>query len=303
MTSLPKNSSVRPCLSPRTKVTPPNFDMPEGSWDTHFHILGPQCYFPYADNRKYTPPDASVEQYRELQRALGLAGGWVVHANTHGFDNRVDLDAVMQLGSDAHVAVVRVDASLNAAQIAAWHDQGVRGVRFAFNPQHGGELDKVLLEQTVGFVRPYGWFIELHMAPNDLVTLRPWLTELNIPLVIDHMGRIDVELGTDQPAFIAMLDLLHTCDAWVKLSGFDRLTRKGPPYLDVLPFAQYLMRVAPERMLWGSDWPHTGIFDPSQMPNDGDLLNLIPAYAPSDALRRILLVDNPRRLVGIGITT
>ncbi|MGE0800867.1 MAG: amidohydrolase family protein [Lautropia sp.] len=298
MTASQPDGTAPACLGPHRTISPPAFAVPAGAWDTHFHILGPQARFPYAPNRKYTPPDALVEQYRDVQRALGLACGWVVHANTHGFDNRVDLDAVTRLGRAAHRAVVRVDATLDAAQVAAWHAQGVRGVRFAFNPQHGGELDKTVLEHAVTLIRPYGWFVELHMAPADLHALRGWLAGLEIRLVIDHLGRIDVDLGVDQPAFAALLELVRSRDVWVKLSGIDRLTRSGPPYHDVLPYARRLMDSAPDRMLWGSDWPHTGVFDPRRMPDDGELLNLIPAYAPTDALRHGLLVDNPVRLIG-----
>ncbi len=300
MTALQPDAAAPACLGPRHAVAPPSFEVPPGAWDTHFHVLGPQARFPYAHDRKYTPPDALVEHYRDVQRSLGLTGGWVVHANTHGFDNRVDLDAVDRLGRETHRAVVRVDAALNAAQVAAWHTQGVRGVRFSFNPQHGGELDMTVLERAVALIRPHGWFVELHMAPADLIALRGWLAGLDIRLVIDHLGRIDVALGVDQPAFAALLGLVRGGNVWVKLSGVDRLTRTGPPYDDVLPYAQRLMATAPDRMLWGSDWPHTGVFDPQRMPDDGELLNFIPAYAPTDGLRRALLVDNPLQLVEPG---
>ena len=287
------------CLAPRATMAPVGQALPAGAWDTHFHILGPQARFPYSAGRKYTPPDASIEQYRRVQRALGLSGGLVVHANTHGFDNRVDLDAIGQLGRGSHFAVVRVDASVSAEKVAAWQAQGVRGVRFAFNPQHGGELDRALLLKAVELIRPCGWFVELHMAAEDLLDLSPWLSTLDIRLVIDHIGRIDVSLGTDQPAFDALQALVGKRDVWVKLSGVDRISKAGPPYPDVLPFARQLMRLAPQRMLWGSDWPHTGVFDPERMPDDGGLVNFIAEYAPTDALRRALLVDNPRRLIGL----
>lgn len=291
--------SAPQCLGPRAKITPVKFAVPTGAWDTHFHILGPQARFPYSGSRKYTPPDASIEQYRRLQQSLGFSGGLVVHANTHGFDNGVDLDAVEQLGREQHFAVVRVDDTVNARQVAIWQSLGVRGVRFAFNPQHGGELDKGLLQKTVELIRPYGWFVELHMAPTDLFALAPWLSTLDVPLVIDHLGRIDVSLGTEQPAFEALQTLVCTRDVWVKLSGVDRITKVGAPYTDVVPFAKRLMQLAPQRMLWGSDWPHTGVFDTKRMPDDGELVNLIVEYAPTEELRRALLVENPRRLIGL----
>lgn len=291
--------SAPPCLAPRAEITPAKFAVPAGAWDTHFHILGPQARFPYSEGRKYTPPDASIDQYRLVQQSLGLSGGLVVHANTHGFDNRVDLDAVEQLGKEHHYAVVRVESTVDAEQIARWQSAGVRGVRFAFNPQHGGELDTALLKKTVELIRPYGWFVELHMAPTDLCALAPWLSTLDTRLVIDHLGRIDVSLGIEQPAFVALQKLVCTRDVWVKLSGVDRITKAGAPYADVAPFAKRLMHIAPRRMLWGSDWPHTGVFDAKRMPDDGELLNFIADYAPTEALRRALLVDNPRRLIGL----
>ncbi len=291
--------AIPDCLGPHSEISAPRFEVPDGAWDTHFHILGPQQQFPYASDRKYTPPDASIAGYRRLQRALGLRAGMVVHANTHGFDNSVDLDAVAQLGRDAFFAVARVDHSICVEQLARWNDQGVRGIRFAFNPNHGGGLDKALFEKVAGLIRPYAWFMELHMAADDLVNLKPWLSSLNIRLVIDHIGRVDVSLGTEQAPFQALIDLVKTADVWVKLSGADRISRLGAPYTDVVPFAKMLMEIAPDRMLWGSDWPHTGYFDAARMPDDGVLLNLLMEYAPSEALRRMILVDNPRRLAGL----
>lgn len=289
---------IRDCLGPLPRPSRPRIRLPEGAWDTHFHVLGPQARFPYSPKRKYTPPDAPLASALALHDALGIAHGLVVHANTHGFDNSVDLDAVAQSGG-RYLAVVRLDASTTPQGCEALHAAGSRGVRFAFNPQHGGELDRSVFDHVLRCIRGLGWFVELHFDGSALPGLRNWLASIPATVVIDHIGRIDPSLGVDQEPFRVLLELARRDNVWIKLSGADRLTRQPGSYDDVVPFAHDLLRIAPERLLWGSDWPHTGVFDRARIPDDGGLVDALARLVPDETLRRKVLVDNPERLLSI----
>mgnify|MGYP003377062156 FL=1 len=155
--------TIPDCLGAPASTRPPSWTLPKGAWDTHFHVLGPQSRFLYAPNRKYTPPDAPLDACMRMHDVLGIERGFVVHANTHGFDNSVDLDAVAQ-SAGRYLAVVRLDASATPAACKALHQAGARGVRFAFNPQHGGELDLKVFDHVMRCIDGLGWFVELHFA-------------------------------------------------------------------------------------------------------------------------------------------
>jgi predicted TIM-barrel fold metal-dependent hydrolase len=261
-------------------------------------VLGPQARFPYAAKRKYTPPDAALDSALALHDALGISRGLVVHANTHGFDNAVDLDAVARSGG-RYLAVVRLDATTTPAACEALHAAGARGVRFAFNPQHGGTLDPATFDHVLRCIHGLGWFVELHFEGAALPALRDWIASIPAPVVVDHIGRIDPSLGLEQEPFRALLALMERGNVWTKLSGVDRITRSGPPYEDVVPYAHRLLEVAPGRLLWGSDWPHTGVFDAARMPDDGGLLDALARFVPDEALRQRVLVDNVERLLNL----
>lgn len=264
----------------------------------HFHVLGPQARYPYSEKRKYTPPDAPLERALQLHDALGIARGLEVHANTHGFDNAVDLDAVAGSGG-RYLAVVRLGADATREGCARLHAQGGRGVRFAFNPEHGGALDERVFDHVMRCIEGLGWFVELHFEGAALPRLRRWLAAIPATVVIDHFGRIDPALGPDQEPFGVLVELLRDERFWVKISGADRLTRQGFPYDDVAPFARRLVQAAPGRLVWGSDWPHTGVFDAARMPDDAGLLDALARFVPDEAARRAILVDNPERLLGL----
>ena len=286
--------SIPDCLGPAAPSRP-EWKIPEGAWDTHFHVLGPQARYPYAATRKYTPPDAPLEASLRLHDALGIARGIVVHANTHGFDNAVDLDAVARSGG-RYLAVVRLDGTATRDGCRALHGAGARGVRFAFNPQHGGKLDQKVFEHVLGCIEGLGWFVELHFEGAAIPGLFAWLQSIPATVVIDHIGRIDPSLGVEQEPFGMLCALMEKRNFWTKVSGADRLTKQGPPYGDVAPFARRLAEIAPDRLLWGSDWPHTGVFDGKRMPDDGKLLDAMHAFFPDSILKGIL-VDNPLRLL------
>jgi predicted TIM-barrel fold metal-dependent hydrolase len=289
--------SIPDCLGPAAPSRPA-WKPPAGAWDTHFHVLGPQARFPYAATRKYTPPDAPLAASLRLHDALGIARGLVVHANTHGFDNAVDLDAVAR-SNGRYLAVVRLDGSATREGCRVLHLQGARGVRFAFNPQHGGALDKTVFDHVLGCIEGLGWFVELHFEGAALPGLRSWLETIPAPVVIDHFGRIDPSLGLAQEPFDVLCALMTRENFWVKISGADRISKLGYPYDDVAPFAHRLTGIASGRLLWGSDWPHTGVFDTARMPEDGRLLNALTFFVADEEVRRRVLVDNPCRLLGL----
>jgi predicted TIM-barrel fold metal-dependent hydrolase len=290
------------CLGPATALADPGWTIPRGAWDTHFHVLGPTSRFPYSPTRKYTPPDATLSECRAMHDALGIERGLVVHANTHGFDNAVDLDAVAQT-QGRYLAVVRLDGKASAEGCRTLHRAGARGVRFAFNPQHGGTLDEAVFDHVLRCIEGLGWFVELHFDGASLPELERWIADIEAPVLIDHFGRIDPGLGVEQAPFAALARLAGRDNVWIKISGADRLSRQGPPYAGVAAFAQRLTEIAAERLLWGSDWPHTGYFDSHRLPDTGRLLGALAQLVPDESVRRMILVDNPARLLGAGAST
>ena len=262
----------------------------------HFHVLGPQARYPYAATRNYTPPDAPLERAQLLHERLGITRGLVVHANTHGFDNEVDLNAVRN-SHDRYLAVVRLDASASEAGCKKLHDRGARGVRFAFNPKHGGALERDVFDHVVRCIGGLGWFVELHFEGEDLPALADWIAGIPATVVIDHFGRIDTSRGVNQAPWRALEKLVGQENVWMKISGADRISAAGAPYADVAPFAHRLLELAPGRLVWGSDWPHTGYFDAARMPDDGKLVDALLSFVPDERLRKKVLVDNPAALL------
>lgn len=263
----------------------------------HFHVLGPQARFPYAATRKYTPPDAPLHAALALHDRLGIANGLVVHANTHGFNNSVDLDAVARSGG-RYLTVVRLDSGATRESCQALHAAGARGVRFAFNPQHGGTLDQKAFEHVLRCIEDLGWFVELHFEGAAIPGLRAWLEAIPATVVIDHFGRVDPSAGVGQEPFAILCDLMRRENFWAKISGAERISKRGCPYDDVTPLAQKLVEIAPRRLIWGSDWPHTGFFDATKVPDDGKLLDALHRFVPDEGTRNRILVDNPCRLLG-----
>lgn len=290
------DKAVPECLGPAPNPSRPQRALPEGAWDTHFHVLGPQSRFRYAASRKYTPPDAPLEQCLRVHDTLGIARGLVVHANTHGYDNAVHLDAVAR-SNGRYFGVVRLDATATHVGCKALDAAGIRGVRFAFNPQHGGTLDRGAFDRVLRCIEGLGWFVELHFDGGAIPGLRAWLESIPANVVIDHFGRIDPALGLEQQPFGILCALMLRENFWVKISGADRVTKQAYPYDDVAPFARRLVEIAPRRVLWGTDWPHTGFFDPARMPDDGRLLDALALFVPDATARRRILVDNPERLL------
>ena len=273
----------------------PDFKAPPGSCDTHCHVFGPGNQFPYADTRRYTPPDAPKEKLRELHDTLGIERAVIVQASCHGTDNAAMLDAIAS-SDGRYRGVCNADDSFTASQFAELHAGGIRGVRFNFVRHLGGAPDLDKMRVIISKVAHLPWHVELHFDAKDLLAYETLLDEMPLPVVIDHMGRVPVGDGLDQAPFQSLLSLVREReDLWVKVSGAERISAAGPPFKDAVPFACACIEAAPDRVIWGTDWPHPNV---KLMPNDGDLLELIPQMAPTFDLQQQLLVDNPARLFG-----
>ena len=272
---------------------PTAFVPPPLACDAHCHVFGPAARFPFAPDRSYTPPDAGVDAFARLQRRLGLSRAVLVQASCHGTDNAAMLDALRGSGG-RYAGVAMVDESVTDGELAELHEAGVRGARFNFVAHLGGRPDLDVFWRIVERVAELGWHIVLHFDAKDLPEYVPLLDRMPCPFVIDHMARVPTGDGVDQPPFHALLDVIADERAWVKISGAERLTAGGaPPYDDVVPFARALIEAAPERVLWGTDWPHPNV---RHMPDDGDLVDLVASFAPEAKLRHQILVTNPARL-------
>ncbi len=270
----------------------PSFVPPPGACDSHCHIFGPADRFPYAPERRYTPPDAPKEKLRALHAHLGFERAVLVQASCHGKDNRAMMDAMADSGGRMR-GVAMVGAEVTDRELADLHAGGVRGIRFNFVRHLGGAPDPVVTNRLIARVAPLGWHIVLHLDAEDIGTHRAFLDALTVPFVIDHMGRPEASHGLDQPPFKALLELMKNPLAWVKVSGPERISSMGPPFTDAVPFMRALIEAAPDRTLWGTDFPHPNI---KWMPNDGHLVNLFAQACDDAGLQKKVLVDNPTRL-------
>lgn len=278
---------------PNTRT--PEFKAPPGACDSHCHVFGPGDVFPYAETRKYTPPDAPKEKLRELHDKLGIERAVIVHASCHGTDNSVTLDAIAS-SNGRYLGVCNADTSFTEEQFEDLNAGGIRGVRFNFVKHLGGPPDLDKMRDIVGKVAHLPWHVELHFDAKDLLEFEQVLDDMPLPVVLDHMGRTPVADGLDQAPFQALLRKLSDSDKlWVKVSGCERISAAGPPFVDAVPFARACIAAAPDRVIWGTDWPHPNV---KIMPNDGDLVDLIPQMAPDPGMQQKLLVDNPAKLFG-----
>jgi len=288
-----------PVPSPR----PPGERLLPGAWDTHAHIFGPADRFPFAQGRGYTPPPAPAQNFIALLDRLGFARGVVVQGNAHGYDNRVVLDALARF-PDRLRGVAITDTRVSAGTLPAWHRTGMRGLRFHLFSSAGrpGYIRGVGLDVFEAFrptMRALNWVMQVwcewRILPDVAATLRDISAEM--PVVIDHMLNIPAERGVDDPAFQALLRLVGDGPVHVKLSGAYRVSKQFPDYPDAEPFHAALVRANPERLMWGTDWPHPQV-DAAVMPDDGHLVDLFHRWTSDAAHRRLILVDTPARLFG-----
>jgi len=275
--------------------TRPSFVPPLGAVDAHCHVFGPAGVFPYAPERKYTPCDAPKEKLFALRDFLGFSRNVIVQATCHGADNRALVDALKAANGLAR-GIATVRATVSDAELKALDEAGVRGVRFNFVKRLVDATPRETYVSIAERIAKLGWHIVVYFEAHELADLIPFLNSLPTKIVVDHMGRPDFAKGVDHPDFRRFVDLMAANPRiWSKVTCPERLSISGPPaYDDFVPFARALVESFPDRVLWGTDWPHPNMT--THMPDDGDLTNMIPRIAPTPDERQALLVDNPMRL-------
>ena len=285
-------SQPRPCPGPPAEQGPPaSFVMPAGAIDTHCHVIGAPPEYPLVPERSYTPPPASAEAYLAMLDAVGFAKGVLIQVSVHGTDNRL-LHETLTAHPDRLRGVGVMTLGLPERAYAEAHEAGVRGLRL--NDLYGGGVGFEQLEHFDALACEMGWHLQLLLDARNLVELEPRIARLRCPWVIDHMGHMPYAAGIDHPGFETLVRLVAD-GGWVKISDAFRMSEL-PDYRDSTPFAQALVAAAPDRCLWGSDWPHVAQWRP--MPTVSGLLDLLAQWVPDEAVRNRILVDNPARFYG-----
>lgn len=270
--------------------------LPDGSWDTHCHVFGPASRYPWAPERTYTPDEAPAEMLAAMHAMIGVRHAVIVHPACHGLDMRVTLDAIAASGG-RHRGIALVEPDIGENELRRLHSGGIRGVRFNFARALGATPDPDAVLRLADRIAPLGWHAVFHFDPADLIEFDTLAARLPVPYVIDHMGRIRAEEGLDSAPFAALLSYATDERCWIKVSGGDRASSGTHGYADVEPFARAIIAAAPDRVLWGTDWPHPNIRGP--MPQEADLVALFARFAPTEEGRRRILIENPQRLYGI----
>jgi len=271
-----------PVMAESKEQRKPRFVLPTNATDCHFHVYEKGARF----------PDHEMDRALALHRRLGIGRGILVQPDVQS--RAITLKGLALAGPN-YRGVTPIAELPSEKGIEALHAAGMRGARFIFLARHGIRPDIATMRQTVERIAPFGWHVVFLMDPQDMLDVFDFLRGLTVPFVLDHIGRVDVGGGLEHPAFRALLELVRRDNGWVKLSGSDRVSKAGPPFHEAIPYAQALIAAAPDRVIWGSDWPHpANLYDPE----DADLVDLIPLMAPDAAQQRKMLVDNPARLVG-----
>lgn len=272
----------------------PDRALPAGSCDSHCHVFGPAAQFPFAQSSTYEPVDAGKETLFQRHQFLGIDKAVIVQASCHGTNNDAMIDA-LQTAGDRYRGVAVVDKDVTDSELELMHSAGVRGVRFNFVKRLGSAMPINHYREILTRIAPLGWHIIVYFDAEDLVALAPFFRTIEVPVVIDHMGRVPVEQGTSSTAYELLHNLLVSDDKyWVKISCPERLSKIGPPYSDVDAVTNALIETIPERVLWGTDWPHPNM--KSHMPDDGQLVDRFLQLVSSEELQRKILIDNPQRL-------
>jgi 2-pyrone-4,6-dicarboxylate lactonase len=284
------------CAPPDPNPKKPTLAAPAGTCDTHAHVFGPQSRYAYSPARGYTPPDAPYEAYRALHAALGVARGVLTQPSVYGTDNTAMLDAVARDPENLR-AVAAVGADVTDAELKRLHDAGARGIRVNLVDKGGMPFDSFAdVEKFAARIVPMGWHIEYLVHVHNFPDLDV-LGRLPADSVIGHFGYMHVSNGVDHPGFRSFLRLFEQGRVWVKMTAPYRITaRQTLPYDDVAPVAKALREARPDRLLWGSDWPHP--ICPKPMPNDGDMFEHLAEWLPGEALRRQVMAENPTALYG-----
>lgn len=264
---------------------------PENSCDSHCHIFGNEEEFPFDKDRSYSPPEASLSEYRRVLDAIGFSRTVVVQPSVYGFDNSCTIGAVARFGLDRARAIVQIHPDASQAHLRELHAVGARGVRFITLSKGGAALDEI--QRIAAKIAPLGWHLQMYLPPATWRELTPVLSDLPVDIVIDHMGHVMADTALDGPDARTILSLLENPRFWIKLCGY-RVSSAGYPYADVAPWARRLAEAAPDRCVWGTDWPHPNLRD--HMPDDGELLDLFAGWVTGEKAREAILVKNPEKL-------
>lgn len=282
------------CMPPDNNTRTPLYKAPPQSCDAHCHVFGPHEIFPYSDKASYWPPDADKYALKRLHDKLGIERAVLVQASCHGTDNRAMLDAIKS-SHGAYRGVCIANDSFSENDFQDLHDGGVRGVRFNFVKHLGGAPNLESMKTVLERVRPLGWHLVIHVNAEDVISYAEFFDAIKMDIVVDHMGRVPTTEGVGQHAYKILLERMQRDNWWMKVCGSERISM-GPPFYDAVPFAQGFIEIAPDRILWGTDYPHPNI--KKYMPNDADLLDLVPLIARDESVQKKILVDNPARLYG-----
>lgn len=280
----------------RETLGKPDRALPAGATDCHGHVFGPFDRFPLVAERNYLPPELPVERYLDMLDYIGFSRGVLVQPTAHGTDCRALLHALdLGCGRLRGTAVITPDVS--EKELVGMQQRGIRGARFSHMPEKSfhGMVDFDALEQLAPRLARLGWHAQVFTSCDHLVEVAPRLTSLGLPLVIDHMGMFDIDRGTADRSFQALLRLLGEGNVWLKLTAC-RLSRLDPDYDDLAPFHAALVSANPERLIWGSDWPHVGMS--TGKPEVSHLVDLFDRWTSNETLRHRILVDNPATLFG-----
>ena len=288
-------------------ATPVNFDVPAGACDCHTHIHGDPKKFPFFSGRVYTPEMAVPEEMAKLHKALHIQRVVIVTPSVYGTDNSATLYGMKARGADARGVAV-IDDRTSQSELDAMDRAGVRGIRL--NLATGGTNDPSVgrqrFQMAAARMKSRNWHVQMYTSLGMISAIKDVVAASPVPVVFDHFGRAQAELGLQQPGFADLVGLVRSGQAYVKISGAYRASKLAPDYADVVPFAQALIAANPDRIIWGTDWPHpNSTTPPGRKPtdvtpllqiDDGLLLNQLPVWAPDPAIRKKILVDNPARL-------
>ena len=293
------SSSPPLCLDPVRQPRRPRHSLPDGATDCHCHVFESPQRYPLIADRSYTPPAASRAQYQAMCAIAGLDRTVQVNASVYGADNSISLDVIESLGQDRARGVAGVAIDVSAAELERLHAGGMRGARVSTHVKGYGGTDAIAA--LAPRLKPFGWHLQVHLLHvGELVPLEKELLAVPVPLVFDHMGGVRGNEGPAHPGFKALLRILRKRDdCWTKISSwYRRSDAGGPAYADMKPFVEALVDARPDRLVFGTNWPHPALFAPQTVPNDGDLIDLFCDWVPDVAVRNRIFADNPARLYG-----
>jgi predicted TIM-barrel fold metal-dependent hydrolase len=288
------NKPFRINFPPDPNPKKPKFKLPPGSWDTHFHVVGPAHLYPYKGTHDHYYITSPIEHYLAVAEVLGFERGVVVQPRVHSHDTAIIYNALEQAGGRLRGMICN-DSNFDDGDLNKLHAAGVRGMRVELRSGHGA-YDETAFKLAVKRAQKMNWVIALHVDPDSVVEMADLIASMPVPTIIENYCQVDARMGLDQPALKVMLDLAGEPHIWLKCASAYRMLRKGATYEQVLPIARAVHARSPDRSIWGTDWPHGSAFKPGMMHNDGDLVDMLLDFVPDEVTRRKLLADNPKRL-------